>query len=137
MTEAKTKVTLVTFDSFLEQSVAANRHADCRAIAAMMQQATGEAAVMWGAIVGFGRYRYKYASGREGEWPLAALSPRKNDLTLYVAPEIDRFEALLAKLGPHKTGKVCLYIKRLADIDIAVLNMIIDGSVKAMAHKRV
>lgn len=137
MAEAKTKATLVSFDSFLEQSVAANRHDDCRAIAAMMQQATGEAAVMWGAIVGFGRYRYKYASGREGEWPLAAFSPRKNDLTLYVAPDTDHFEAQLTELGPHKTGKVCLYIKRLADVNLAVLNTIIEDSVKAMSQQRV
>ena len=137
MTEAKTKATTVTFDEFLATSVDPTRHDDCRALAAMMQAATGETPVMWGAIVGFGRYRYQYESGREGEWPIIAFAPRKTDLTLYIVPGFDRFDALLGKLGKHKTGKVCLYIKRLADIDVKVLSAIIDGSVRAMAAKRV
>ena len=137
MTEAKTKATTVTFDQFLATSVDPTRHGDCRALAAMMQAATGEVPVMWGAIVGFGRYRYQYESGREGEWPVVGFAPRKTDLTLYIVPGFDRFDALLGKLGKHKTGKVCLYIKRLADIDVKVLSAIIDDSVRAMAAKRV
>ena len=137
MTEAKTKATTVTFDEFLATSVDPTRHDDCRALAAMMQAATGEAPVMWGAIIGFGRYRYQYESGREGEWPVVAFAPRKSDLTLYIVPGFDRFDALLGKLGKHKTGKVCLYIKRLADVDVVVLETIIIASVKAMASKRV
>ena len=137
MTEAKTKATTVTFDEFLATSVDPTRHDDCRALAAMMQAATGEAPVMWGAIIGFGRYRYQYESGREGEWPIVAFAARKTDLTLYIVPGFDHFDALLGKLGKHKTGKVCLYIKRLADIDAAVLETIIIASVKAMESKRV
>ena len=92
---------------------------------------------MWGAIVGFGRYKYGYASGREAEWPVVGFSPRKTDLTLYIMPGFDRYSALLDKLGKHKTGKSCLYIKRLADVDVKALQAIIDASVKAMEAKRV
>ena len=82
MAEANTKPTAITLEDFLTTSVDSPRHADCRAIAAMMQAATGEAPVMWGNIVGFGRYVYQYESGRTGEWPLIAFAPRKTDLTL-------------------------------------------------------
>lgn len=137
MAEAKTKATSVTLDEFLAASVDPSRHHDCRAIAAMMQKATGEPPVMWGAIAGFGRYRMQYANGREGEWPVVAFSPRKNDLTLYIMPGIDKYEKLLNKLGKHKTGKSCLYLKQLADVDVSVLEKIVDAGVKAMADKRV
>jgi Domain of unknown function (DU1801) len=138
MTEAKTQPTDVLFDDFLAQSVAQARHADCRTIAAMMNKATGEAAVMWGpSIVGFAKYHYRYDSGREGDSPIVAFSPRKNELVIYIVPGFASYESLLAKLGKHKTGKVCLYIKKLADVDVAVLNEIIVESVKAMASKRV
>jgi Domain of unknown function (DU1801) len=137
MAEPKTKATAVTLDEFLTSSVDASRHDDCRAIAALMQKATGEPPVMWGAIVGFARYKYVYESGREGEWPIVGFAARKNDLTLYIVPGFDRYEALLAKLGKHKIGKSCLYIKQLADVDTKVLKTIIDDSVKVMASKRV
>ena len=135
--EAKTKPTAVKLDEFLTTFVDPARHADCRAIAAMMQAATGEAPVMWGNIVGFGRYVYQYESGRTGEWPVVGFAPRKTHLTLYIMPGFDRLDALLAKLGKHKTGKSCLYIKRLEDVDVKALKAIIDGSVKAMASKRI
>jgi hypothetical protein len=136
--EAKTKPTNVSFDDFLMEAVAPERHTDCRAIAAMMQSATREKPVMWGpSIVGFGNYHYKYDSGREGDSPIVGFSPRKNELVIYVVPGFANYESLLSKLGRHKTGKVCLYIKKLADIDIAVLNEIIVESVKAMSSKRV
>ena len=103
-----------------------------------LRPASGEPAVMWGtSIVGFGLYRQQYAGGREADWPLIAFSPRKNDLTLYVTPGFEGFEDLLSRLGKHKASKACLYIKRLADIDIKVLKAIVDGSVKAMAPRRV
>lgn len=136
MAEAKTQATTVPFDEFLAKSVDPARHEDCRAISAMMQRATGEAPVMWGAIVGFGRYSYTYASGRTGEWPAVGFAARKNDLTLYIMPGFERYDALLGKLGKHKTGKSCLYVKRLADVDVKVLQAIIESSVKAMAAKR-
>jgi Domain of unknown function (DU1801) len=138
MAEAKTKPTTTSLDDFLAKSVDPTRHDDCRAIAAMMQKATGEPPVMWGSsIVGFGRYHYKYDSGREGESVLVGFSPRKNDLTIYIIPGFDRYETLLAKLGKHKTGKSCLYVKRLADIDTKVLKAIIEDSVKSLASKRI
>lgn len=137
MAEPKTRPTTLRFDDFLAKSVDPARHDDCRAIASMMQQATGEDPVMWGAIVGFGRYTYTYESGREGQWPLVAFSPRKTDLTLYIMPGFDRYPALLSQLGKHKTGKSCLYIKRLADVDVNVLAALVVESVKAMANQRV
>jgi hypothetical protein len=138
MAELKTKPTTISIEEFLSNKVDTPRHADCRAIASMMQKATGEPPVMWGSsIVGFGRYKYEYESGREGEWMMVGFSPRKTDLTIYIMPGFDRYEALLAKLGKHKIGKSCLYIKRLADVDTKVLKTIIDDSVKAMASERV
>ena len=136
MAEAKTKATTVTLDEFLTTEVDASRHEDCRAIAAMMERATGERAVMWGAIVGFGQYNMKYSDGREAPWPVVAFSPRKNDLTIYLMPGTEHFSKQLAKLGKHKTAKVCLYIKRLADVDMKVLEAIIKASVVAMEPKR-
>ncbi len=137
MAEAKTKPTTVTFDQFLATSVDAARHADCRAIAAMMQRATKEPPEMWGdTIVGFGRYAMTYADGREAPWPVTAFSPRKNDLTIYLMPGTEQFAPQLAKLGKHKTAKVCLYIKRLSDVDLGVLEAVVSASVSAMASKR-
>ncbi len=136
MAAAKTQATALTLGQFLAKAVDPSRHEDCRAVAAMMQKATGEAPVMWGNIVGFGRYRYLYESGREGVWPVIGFAPRKTDLTLYITPGLEPYQALLSQLGKHKTGKSCLYIKRLADVDVKVLQQLIDAGVKAMAPKR-
>ena len=114
------------------------RRADCLALLRMMEKASAEKACMWGsAIVGVGTYRNRYASGTTGDWPLVAFSPRKNDLTLYITPGFEGCDALLARLGKHKTGKTCLYLKRLADVDAAVLQHIIDAAVAAMAPTRI
>jgi hypothetical protein len=95
-----------------------------------MEEATGEKAEMWGDnIVGFGTYRYKYESGREGEWFLTGFSPRKANLTLYIMSGFSRYQELLGRLGKHKTGKSCLYINRLEDIDIKVLRRLVRESV--------
>lgn len=103
------------------------RRADCKALVKMMQAATGAKPVMWGTgIVGFGSKPIKYANGTELDWPAIAFAPRKNDLTIYIMPGFDKLGPLLRKLGKHKTAKVCLYVKRLADIDLAVLAKIID-----------
>ncbi len=135
--EPKTRPTSASVPDFLARQPEARR-ADCEAVCAMMQAATGERPVMWGeAIVGFGRYAYTNTSRKSFEWPLVAFSPRKNDLTLYIMPGFDAFAGLIAKLGRHKTGKSCLYIKQLADVDAGVLRGIIDGSVRAMAPKRI
>ena len=91
---------------------------------------------MWGtSIIGFGTYRYNYASGRGGDWPIIGLSPRKQNLTLYIMPGFAEFGDLLEKLGKHSTGKACLYIKRLADIDMDVLKKIVARSIAKMNKK--
>ena len=138
MSELKTKPTQESVTAFLAKIEDDKRRQDCKAIASMMKRATGAKATMWGSsIVGFGRYHYKYASGREGDWPIVGFSPRKADLTLYIMPGFDRFGPLMKRLGKYKTGKSCLYIKRLSDVDTAVLEDLIDESVKAMEKLRV
>ncbi len=137
MAEAKTQVNDASVTEFLDRQPEPRR-TDCHEVAALMKAATGEEPKMWGAaIVGFGRYLYKYESGREGEWPIIGFSPRKNDLTLYLMPGFEGREELLARLGKHKTGKSCLYLKKLADADRAVLIELIERSVAAMAPQRV
>ena len=90
---------------------------------------------MWGpSIIGFGSYRYKYASGREGEWMLTGFSPRKQNLTLYIMPGFDNYDSLLAKLGKYKTGKSCLYINKLEDVDLSVLEKLVKQSVDHMVE---
>jgi Domain of unknown function (DU1801) len=134
----KTVPTKASVKAFIAAVDDPARRADCQALVKMMEKATGEKAVMWGeAIVGFGTYRYQYASGTTGDWPVVAFSPRKNDLTVYLMPGFEAQATLLARLGKHKTGKVCLYLKRLADIDLAVLQALIDQSVAAMAPTRI
>lgn len=136
--EPKTQPTNVSLEDFIATVLEPERRKDCEALVRLMQAATGEKGCMWGtSIVGFGTYRYEYASGGGGAWPIVGFSPRKNDLTLYIMPGFEAFEALLAKLGKHKTGKSCLYVKRLSELDTAVLEQIVRGSVAAMEPKRV
>jgi uncharacterized protein DUF1801 len=138
MAEAKTKRNKSSVDGFLKKISDANRRQDCLTVLQIMQQATRAEPKMWGAsIVGFGSYQYKYASGREGEWPLVGFAPRKGDLTLYIMPGLDRYGQLLSRLGKHKTGKACLYIKRLSDVDLKVLKEIVTASVEAMQKRTI
>jgi len=131
--ENKTKPTKVSVTAFINSIEDKQKRLDARKVAAMMREATGSRARMWGAnIVGFGEYHYKYDSGREGDFMITGFSPRKQALTLYVIPGFKHFEPLMNKLGKYKTGKSCLYIKRLADIDEKVLKQLIVGSVKHM-----
>lgn len=133
MAELKTKKNKASVSDFLNRVEDPQRRADCKRVAKMMREATGNRAAMWGdTIVGFGQYTYRYASGRTGEWPIAGFSPRKRDLTLYIMPGFSKYERLMEKLGEHKTGKSCLYIRRLADVDEAVLEELIQESVKHM-----
>ncbi len=121
--------------AFLAAIPDAARRADAQAIFKLMREATGKPAQLWGdSIVGFGRYHYKYASGREGDWFLTGFSPRKQALTLYIMTGFTRYAALLAKLGKFKTGKSCLYLNRLADVDLAVLRELIEASVAHAAQ---
>lgn len=136
MGEPKTRAGDASVAAFLAQQPD-ERRADCEAVSAMMQAATGEPATMWGgSIVGFGRYAY-VSSGKTNEWPLVGFSPRKNELVLYLTAGFDDAGALLDKLGRHRTGKACLYVKRMADVDAQVLRRLIDASVEAMEAKRI
>lgn len=134
----KTSRTTASVSTFLEQIEDPDRRADCRRVAELMQRATAEAPAMWGtSIVGFGTYELEYSNGRTGEWPIVGFSPRKQDLTLYIMPGFAARDALLAKLGKHRTGKSCLYIKRLDAVDESVLNTLIVESVAAMDSRRI
>ena len=133
MAEPKTKKNTLSVTAFLNRIENEERRKDCKTVLAMMKQITGSKPAMWGtSIVGFGSYHYVYASGHEGDWPLTGFSPRKQDLTLYVMAGFDRYKPLMAKLGKYKTGKSCLYVKRLSDIDLKVLKQLVTESVKRM-----
>ncbi len=137
MAELKTKPTSESVTAFLNKVADQTRRDDCFAVLEIMRDVTKEKPTMWGSsIVGFGRHRYKYESGREGEWPIAAFSPRKGDLTLYFAPGFE-VDPLMQRLGKHKHGKSCLYIMKLADVDRKVLKQLIAKSVKKMAASRI
>lgn len=136
MAELKTKPTKLSVDAFVKKVPDATKRADTKALITMMKEATKCEPTMWGAsIIGFGTYTYAYASGRTGDWPIIGLSPRKQNVTVYIMPGFDEFGDLLAKLGPHSTGKSWLYIKRLADIDTLTLKKIVVQSVAKMKKK--
>jgi hypothetical protein len=138
MAELKTKPTDASVSAFLGKVADPVRRADCQAVAKMLEEVTGERPTMWGpSIVGFGRYRYRNTTGKDAEWPVIGFSPRKTDLTLYLMPGVARFDALTAKLGRFKSGKSCLYVRKLADVDVNVLRQLCAASVKAMEPKRV
>lgn len=138
MAELKTQPNDASVDAFLGVVDAedAQKAADCRALIEMMRRASGEVPRMWGkAMVGFGSYHYRYESGREGDWFLVGFSPRKRELSLYIMPGFDRYDELMQRLGKHRTGKSCLYIKRLEDIDTGVLEQLVTASVKHMRQQ--
>jgi len=133
MAEAKTKPTSESVEKFLNKVSDEERRADCFAVAKIMGEITGEKPKMWGpSIVGFGSYHYKYASGREGDWPVTGFSPRKKDLTLYLMMGFEKYKDLLEKLGKHSGGKSCLYINRLSDVHVPTLKKLIKVSVKEL-----
>lgn len=132
MAELKTQPHDGDVDAFLDGIENERRREDARAIRRLMADVTGEKAQMWGpSMVGFGRYHYRYASGREGDWFKVGFSPRKQNLTLYIMSGFDGYEDLLDGLGKHTTGKACLYVKRLDDVDTDVLTRLIERS---LAH---
>lgn len=138
VSEAKTKPTTETLDEYLARVADPERRKDCAVVAALMQEVTGEKPVIWGTgIVGFGLYRYKYASGHSGDWPVTGFAARKNDLTLYVMHGVKSFPELLKKLGKHKTGVSCLYLKKLSDVDMPTLKELVQASVDKMSKVRV
>ena len=135
--ELKTKVNEASVEAFIDKQ-SADVAADCRIISKLMKKATGEEPKMWGAsIVGYGRYAYEGASGRSGEWMITGFSPRKTNLTVYIMMGFEKEAALMKKLGKHTTGKSCLYIKKLSDVDLKLLEELIVKGVKAMAKTRV
>ena len=132
MTENKTKPTQLSVAAFIDALTDQTKRADAKALVQLMQRATGEKPKMWGpSIIGFGSYHYKYDSGREGDMPVAGFSPRKAATVLYGITGFSGAEALLAKLGKHTTGKGCLYIRKLADVDRKVLEELAGMAVTA------
>ena len=134
MTSAlKTQKNKASVKEFLDKVPDERRKKDARAVSALMEEVTGEKPAMWGAsLVGFGSYHYKYASGQEGDWPLVGFAPRKDNLTLYIMPGFKEYSGLLEKLGKHKTGRSCLYIKSLDDVHVPTLKTLVRQSVKHM-----
>ena len=136
MSDLKTKPNEASVDAYLDSVENPRRREDARRVLALMREITGEPPKMWGSsIVGFGSYHYTYASGREGDWPLVGFAPRKQNLVLYIMPGFARYDALLAALGKHRTGRSCLYVNKLADIDPAVLGELIRESVADMKSR--
>ena len=134
MTELKTQRTGQNVDAFLQAIPDEQKRRDCVTIRDLMREATGSEPVLWsGGIVGFGTYRYRYASGRRGEWFLTGFAPRKQNITLYIMAGFEQYDELMQRLGTYKTGKACLYIKRLADVDLAVLKQLVGQSARHMA----
>lgn len=133
MAELKTKESKASVTTFLNGIDDRQKRADCKTISKMMREATGKSAKMWGtSIVGFDRYDYKYASGHAGTFMITGFSLRAHNITVYIMPGFRKFASLMEKLGKYRTGKSCLCIKRLADVDQVVLSRLIRESVREM-----
>lgn len=131
MAEPKTKKTTASVTAFIDAVENEQRRADAKVVLKLMREVTGEKPTMWGpSIVGFGAYK-----SASGDWPIAGFSPRKANLVVYILPEFTQRDALLAKLGKHKTGVSCLYVNKLADIDPGVLRQLLEKSVAAVRKK--
>ncbi len=136
MAEQKTKPTSRSVDEFIESVADEGVRDDCRKLTRIMKKITGSAPKMWGpTIIGFGTYHYKYESGHEGDSCLTGFSPRKANTTIYVMPGFTGQTDLQEKLGKHKAGKGCLYIKRLDDVDLNILTKMIEQSVNFLKKK--
>ncbi len=136
MSENKTKATSSSVTTFLNSVADEQKRKDCKTLAKLMKEATGERPKMWGeAMVGFGSYHYKYESGREGDFFLSGFSPRKQNLTIYIMSGFKPYSDLMEKLGEFKASKSCLYIKKLEDIDIKVLAKLVKLSAVCIAKR--
>ena len=134
MAELKTQQNDGDVEAYLHSVEDERKRRDCFTLKEMMEEATGAPARMWGeSIVGFGTYHYRYASGREGEWFLIGFAPRKRNLTLYIMSGFDAYDELLANLGKHSTGKSCLYVKTVDDVNVEVLRELFHRSVEHVA----
>lgn len=135
MTEMKTKPTEVSVETFLEKTDNKTRE-DCNKLIDLMERITGKKPKMWGpSIIGFGQYHYKYASGHQGDICLTGFSPRKGNLSLYLLAGFEGQADLLSRLGKHKAGKGCLYIKKLEDVDMVVLENLVVKSIDSIQKK--
>ena len=131
----KTQPTRQPVGEFIKSIDDPEQRRDCRALMKIFREVTQKRPRMWGSsIVGYGEYHYKYASGREGDWPVTGFSPRKRNLTVYIMNGFSKYGALMKRLGKHKTAKSCLYIRRLDDIDQKVLKELIRRSIRDMAR---
>jgi hypothetical protein len=135
MAELKTHATQNSVEDFLAALPDPQQHADTLQLKQIMAELSGQPAVLWGKMVGFGVYHYRYESGREGNAFRVGFAPQKQKLTLYITPGFERFEPLMQKLGKYKTGKSCLYLRRLADVDLDVLTELIRESLAYMAQR--
>jgi len=134
MSEVKTKKNEASVEGFLKSVENEKRREDSFVVLDLMKEVTGEKPTMWGtSIVGFGSYHYKGASGREGDWMKVGFSPRKQNMTLYIMDGFGSYDSLLDKLGKYKTGKSCLYINKLEDVDQTVLRKLVKQSFKSMS----
>jgi hypothetical protein len=136
MAELKTQPNDASVVAFLQKIENETKRKDALAIHELMKELTGESATMWGgSIVGYGSYHYKYASGREGDWFQVGFSPRKQNLSLYIMSGFSRYPELMAALGKYKTGKSCLYVNKLEDINLDILKQLITESVEYIKTK--
>ena len=136
MAENKTKPTDASVDDYIASRASEQQHADCRQLMTLLKRVTRQSPKMWGpSIVGYGSYRYAYESGRTGEAPLAGFAIRGRELVLYVLVEGEEQNLLLSRLGKHKMGKVCLYFKRLSDLDYAVLEKLVTNSIAEVKRR--
>lgn len=136
MSELKTKATNASVKAFLNAIKPDQKRTDARTLDKLMRRITGKKPKMWGAsLVGYGTYKYKYESGHQGEWFITGFSPRKQNLVVYIMPGFETFKPQMKKLGKHKTGKSCLYINKLADVDLEILQELIAGSVEVMKDR--
>ncbi len=136
MSDLKTRPNDASVEAFIDAVDHPRRREDARTLLELMQRVTGEKPVMWGpSIVGYGSYHYRYASGQEGDWPIAGFSPRKQNLSIYIMPGFEKYEGLLSRLGKHKTGKSCLYVNKLADVDMEVLEALVRAATTEMKRR--
>ena len=134
--ENKTQPTAISVTYYLATLQPDQKRQDATEINTMMRRVTGELPKMWGdSIIGFGHHHYKYESGREGDWFLVGFASRKANLVLYIMPGFEEYKPLMKKLGKHKTGKSCLYINKLADVDLKVLEKLVSRSVDHMRER--
>ena len=134
MADLKTRPGRASVSRFIDGIENEQRRRDCRTLMRMMKQVTGKRAVLWGgSIAGYGRYHYRYRSGREGDWFVTGFSPRKQYLTIYIMPGFEKYPDLMGRLGRYKTGRSCLYLRRLDDVDQEALAGLVARSVADMA----